>query len=105
MTVIVNEENILRCTGKGRRQYTPLSYYSKKPIYFNDKHDISKLIVEEIHERYKKIGLKQTLNELRQIFWVVSGRNFVRRVFIKCLFADGVKGKYIASQLLHHSHL
>ena len=61
--IIVDNENILR--RKRRLRYAPLTYDSKTLILLNDKHDLSKLIIQKIRKRYKHTGLKQILTELR----------------------------------------
>ena len=91
LNVIVDNENLLRC--KGRLQYAPLPFDSKTPIFLNDKHKLALLIVKNIHECYKYIGLKRTLTDLRQIFWIVRDRNFVRGVLKKCLVFRGFERK------------
>ena len=91
LNVIVGNENLLRC--EGRLQYAPLPYHSKTPILLNDKHKLGLLIVKNIHECYKHIGLKHTLTELRQRFWIVRGRNFVRGVLKNCLVCRRFEGK------------
>ena len=70
------------------RRETPIctiTYDSKTPILLNDKHKLALLIVKNIHECYKHIGLIHTLTEVRQRFWIVRGRNFVREVLTKFL--------------------
>ena len=75
------KENLLRC--EGRIQHAPLACDSKTPILLNDKHKLSQLIVKNIHECYKHIGLKHT--ELRQGFRIVRGRNLgVQRKYLVC---------------------
>lgn len=60
----------------------------KHPVLVNDKHDLS-----EIHKCYKKFGLKQTLTELRQIFWVVKKDVFCSRSFEKIFICRGLEEK------------
>ena len=60
LNIIVDKENLLRC--EGRLQYAPLPYDSKTPILLNDKLKLALLIVKNIHECYKHIGLKHTLS-------------------------------------------
>ena len=91
LNVIIDKENLFRC--EGRLQYAPLPYESKTPILLNEKHKLSELIVKYIHEQYKHIGLKQTLTELRQRFWIVKGRSFVRGVLRKCVVCRRFEGK------------
>ena len=58
LNVIIDNENLLRC--EGRLQYAPLHYDSKTPILLNDTHKLAQLIVKNIHECYKHIGLRHT---------------------------------------------
>ena len=58
LNVIIDNENLLRC--EERLQYAPLHYDSKTPILLNDTHKLAQLIVKNIHECYKHIGLRHT---------------------------------------------
>ena len=98
LNVIVDNENLLRC--EGRLQYAPLPYDSKTPILLYDKHKLSLLIVKNIHKWYKHIGLKHTITELRQRFWIVRGKNLVRGVLKKYLVCRRFEEK--TYRLLHH---
>ena len=91
LNVIVDNENLLRCERK--LQHAPLPYDSKTPILLTAKHKLALLIVKNIRECYKHIGLKHTLTELRQRFWIVRGRNFVRGVLRKCLVCRRFEAK------------
>ena len=91
LNVMVDNENLLR--RERRLQYAPLPYDSKTPILLNAKHKLALLIVKNIRECYKHIGLKHTLTELRQRFWIVRGRNFVRGVLRKCSVGRRFEGK------------
>ena len=75
LNVVVLNENLLRC--EGRLQNASLTHDSKTPTLLNDKQKLAQLIVKNIHKCYKHIGLKHTSSELRQIFWIARGRNFV----------------------------
>ena len=59
----------------------------------NDNHTLAQLNVKNIYESYKHIALKHTLTELRQRFWIIRGRSFVREVLRKCLVCRRFEGK------------
>ena len=46
----------------------------------DSKHHVTRLIVEQSHKRVSHNGIKETLTELRSRFWIVRGRQFVRKV-------------------------
>ena len=91
LSVVVLNENLLRC--EGRLQNASLTYDSKTPTLLNDKQKLAQLIVKNIHKCYKHIGLKHTSSELRQIFWIARGRNFVWGLVRNCLVCRRFEGK------------
>ena len=37
--------------------------------------------------------MKETINELRNIFWITKARNYVRKIIHKCLICKQFEGK------------
>ena len=66
LNVKLEKEGILRC--EGRLKFVPISQETRSPISFNDKHPLSKLNIQNIHESNKHISAKYTLNKYRQKF-------------------------------------
>ena len=66
LNVKLEKEGILRC--EGRLKFVPISQETRSPILFNDKHPLSKLNIQNIHESNKHISAKYTLNKYRQKF-------------------------------------
>ena len=66
LNVKLEKEGILRC--EGRLKFVPISQETRSPILFNDKHPLSKLNIQNIHENNKHISAKYTLNKYRQKF-------------------------------------
>ena len=51
---------------------------------FSRNHDLTKLLVLKCHEKVLHNGVKQTLNELRNEFWINRGRNYIRKLLNIC---------------------
>ena len=82
LNVYTDERGILRC--RGRLQNAPLSNETKHPILISRNHVLSKLIVTDIHERYKHVPQNQTISQVRQRFWIPGLRGLVRRIIYIC---------------------
>ena len=65
LNVKLDEEGILRC--ERRLKYAPIWQEIKSPIFLNDKHSLSKLIILNIHESNKHISPKYILSKFRQV--------------------------------------
>lgn len=78
-----DEDGLLRC--RGRLGNTDLPYSTKHPILLNTKHHVTELIVRQCHLSVKHGGVKETLTELRSSYWIIRGRNFVRKLLRQCV--------------------
>jgi transposase InsO family protein len=56
----------------------------KAPIILDPKHPYTVLLVKKYHEEAAHQGLERILNELRQHYWVIHGRQAVRRAAHNC---------------------
>ena len=93
--VYQDENNILRCGG--RLDNAQLTEDQKHPILLDAKHHVTTLIVEQSHQRVMHNGVKETLTELRSRFWIVRGRQFVRKVLHGCRECKRHEGKPYAA--------
>ena len=91
LNLLADEDGILRC--KGRLSNSNLSYSAKFPILLDAAHHLTTLIVWSCHGRVMHGGVKETLTELRSKFWLVRGRNFVRRLIFKCVICKKQDGR------------
>lgn len=78
----VDEHGILRVGGRLER--SPLSFNKKHPIIL-PKHRITSLIVENAHLRSLHGGPQLTTRVLRQTYWIVGHRSFVRHIIHRCV--------------------
>jgi len=64
----------------GRLQLSSLPYDAKHPVILPKKHHLSKLVVAHVHNQgHHNLGVNFTLAKLRQKFWIVSGREEIKR--------------------------
>ena len=57
-----------------------LPYDAKHPVVLPKRHHISKLVVAHIHDQgHHSLGVNATLAELRQKYWIINGREEIKR--------------------------
>ncbi|KAL5467046.1 hypothetical protein EMCRGX_G031213 [Ephydatia muelleri] len=69
---------------RGRLENTQGSYCSKYPVLLPKHHPLTILFVKQAHERVLHNGVKETLTEVREKYWIPSGRSVTRIVTYKC---------------------
>ena len=87
--IFIDEHGIMRCMG--RLSQAPLPASTKHPILLDKSHYITSLFVRDSHKRVMHVGVKSTLTELR--FWIVQGRQFVRKMLCECVICQRLKGR------------
>jgi hypothetical protein len=56
-------------------------------------HRVTRLIIEECHKRVHHNGVKETLTKFRSKFWIVKGRQLIRKVIHSCVPCRRFEGK------------
>jgi len=77
------DENQLIRVG-GRLQRARMSFTQKHPILLPSRHHVTDCIIRETHQKHYHTGIQTTLYILRQRFWLLDGRNQVRKVIRAC---------------------
>jgi len=88
-----DHQGLMRCTG--RLAEAELSTSSKYPILLDKGHHMTSLIVQDSHKRDMHGAVKSTLTELRARFWIVQGRQFVRKLLYCVSYAGNLKEGHI----------
>ena len=81
LEVFGDEKGVLRC--KGRIENAPLPYETRFPILIPRDREIAKLLVLDAHQIVKHEGVKETLAQLRSQYWIVRGRQYVRKIIAR----------------------
>ena len=86
-----DESEILRC--KGRLGNTALSFDKKYPILLPRYHNVTKLIILHCHDNVFHGGTNETLLQLRSKFWVIKGRQIVKKIIRPCVRCRRIQGQ------------
>ncbi|XP_068723639.1 uncharacterized protein [Montipora capricornis] len=82
-----DENGIVRC--KRRIANADLPYETRFPALLPRDHHISTLLVRQAHERVHHSKVAATLAQLRMRFWIVRGRQFVKKITSRCRRYEG----------------
>ena len=69
----------------GRLSNANLNFNTKFPILLHNDHYLTELIVKDNHEKVSHNGFKHTLSEQRQNYWIVIGRNHIKKILWNCV--------------------
>ena len=86
----LDKQGIIRT--KSRITNASLADAAKTPMLLHAKHVYSELLIREYHATVLHSGIRDTLNEIRQRYWILRGREAVKRIIrscVVCKWADG----------------
>lgn len=90
LRLFVDAKGFLRC---GRQTHNaPLSEQAKHPYFLPPKHPFTALIVYEAHTKQLHSGTASIVTALRQNFWIVSMRQYVRKLLRRCVTCRKLEG-------------
>jgi len=82
LSPFLDENQVIRVGG--RLQKAQMSFTQKHPILLPSQHHVTDCIIREIHQKHHHTGIQTTLYILRQRFWLLDGRNQVRKIIRAC---------------------
>ena len=83
LSPFIDEDQLIRVGG--RIGHADLPYDTRHPYVLPKRHAVSALIVRDTHEKFDhEIGIEHNLAELRQKFWIISGREEIKRGIRGC---------------------
>ena len=85
-----DSSGVLRC--KGRVADADVPHETKFPALLPKNHYLSTLLVGDAHERVHHNRVEATLAQLRTRFWIVKGRQFVKRTLASCTVCRRYEG-------------
>ena len=89
--LFIDTEGLQRCGG--RLSNAEIAYAMKHPILLPKDHYFTKLVILRVHERVLHNGVKETLTELRSMFWIIRGRSVVKLIIRQCTVCLRYEGK------------
>ena len=92
LNVFNDDCGIIRC--KGRLSQAPIPDSAKFPVLLARNHRLAELIVIRTHIMLKHSGVKQTLTEIRQKYWIPKGRSYIRKLLFNCVTCRRLQGKH-----------
>ena len=85
----VDNADVLRVGG--RLVNAPITYNQKHPVVVPANHSFTTLVINYEHQRLLHAGSQHTLASLRTRFWILSGKNTVKRILHQCVKCFRVK--------------
>ena len=91
LDLFIDKEDQIRCAG--RYKYSSLSYRQKYPILLPKDSHLTTLIIEDRHRRVKHAGVKITLTDVREDYWIPRGRRMVQNIVRRCIICRRLSAK------------
>lgn len=74
------------------------NYQSQKhPVQLDPSHHVTPLVIRSCIERVHQNGVRETLTGLRSSFWIVRGRQVVKKILHGCIICCRLQGKLYSS--------
>ncbi|XP_068697019.1 uncharacterized protein [Montipora foliosa] len=84
------DDGIIKC--KGRLKNAPLPVNTRNPILLPAKHEFTCLLIKQSHESVKHSGITDTLTTLRERYWILRGREAVKKFIRICVICRKHEG-------------
>ncbi|GFQ73770.1 integrase catalytic domain-containing protein [Trichonephila clavata] len=77
----------------GRLQFSDIPFSTQHPLILDGNHSFVHLLIQYTHIRLHHLGVRIVLSELRSTFWILRGRQAIKKVLHKCLPCKLFKAK------------
>ena len=77
----------------GRLGNASLRFNTKFPMLLNNNHYLAELIVKDGHSRVLHNGFKHTSAEIRKNYWIIRGRDYIKKILRKCVICNKVNSR------------
>lgn len=91
LILFLNDAKLISC--KGRLDNANVPACSKNPVLLPSKHHYTELLIKEKHQLVKHNGIQETLGAIREEYWIVRGREAVKKVIRKCVICRRYEGQ------------
>ena len=90
LNFFLDENGIIRA--RSRIRNSSVSDSAKAPVLLQAMNKYTELLIWEYHYRMLHSGSRDTLNAIRQKYWILKGRSVVKRVLRPCILYKWVDG-------------
>ncbi|XP_068738134.1 uncharacterized protein [Montipora capricornis] len=87
----IDVQKLLRC--RGRLKNAPLQDNTKYLILIPKDTYLAELIIRATHLMVMHAGVRETLTQLRQTYWILKGRQLVKRILHQCVTRKKAEGR------------
>ena len=85
-----DDEGFIRCRGRIGKAKIP--FVTRFPLILPRDSAFTELIIREAHEKVFHNGVKETLAQVRSAYWIVKGRQLVKKVLKRCFICKILEG-------------
>ena len=90
LRLFTDDKGFIRCGG--RLHNAPLAEHTRFPYLLPTNHPFTALTVYDTHERQLHSGVAATVTALRQTYWIISMRQYVKKLLRRCVTCKRVDG-------------
>ena len=88
--LFLDELGQIRC--QGRISNSSVSLGSKNPILLLSSHPWVTLLIRHVHQLIKHSGTADTLSTIREWYWILKGRQVVKKILRGCVVCNKLEG-------------
>ena len=88
--LFVDQSGLLRC--QGRINNAQLITATKNPVLLPSNHQWVKILIQHVHEDINHSGTADTLATLREKYWILKGRQTVKKIIKLCVICNKLEG-------------
>ena len=93
ITLNLHEDDGMLIRSCSRLKNAKITFNSKAPIMLDRNHKLTELLILYLHHKVLHRGVKQTLTEFRQQYWITRGRSCVKKVIHPCIICKKLNGR------------
>ena len=93
ITLNLHEDDGMLIRSCSRLKNAKITFNSKASIMLDRNHKLTELLILYLHHKVLHRGVKQTLTEFRQQYWITRGRSCVKKVIHPCIICKKLNGR------------
>ena len=91
----IDKKGQIRCYG--RINHADIPQDSKTPLLLPTHHRFTELVIQSIHSCIFHNGIRETLDAVRENYWIIRGRKIVNQVIQRCIVCKKYQGPTLST--------